>query len=371
LKRVLVVFSIIIMIMVGVTLGSFYYMHNKIYMPSPSEFLKSGQESKLNFSEEKGVFNILLIGVDRRDEKDIGRTDSIILANINTSSKTVKLISFMRDLYVPIPGYGLNRINTAYSLGGPELLMKTLYQDFNVDVKYYVLVDFRAFQDIVDKLGGIEVEVKDYEVNEINKYIIEVNGANSTLIKGPGYQKLNGQQALSYSRIRKVGNGDFERTERQRRVLTILINKLRNVSIFKIPDLAATMLNYVKTNIPTTNLLNLAYTVYKFGNTPVETIRIPADGMFEDVRVNGMAVLVPDLEKNVVYLEKFLSMQGAAFSNLPAYMANNFHFNDVAIDNRGKRRNIIKIEIPKENLDDDLNLINTKKNNKKIIVPSE
>ncbi|CCJ33068.1 LCP family protein [Caloramator australicus] len=327
----------------------------------------------------------MLVGLDKRSENDIGRTDSIILANINTEAKTIKLVSFMRDMYVPIPGHGLNRINAAYSLGGPELLMKTLQQDFNIDVKYYVSIDFRAFQDLVDKLGGIDVEVKDYEVKEINKYIKEVNGSKATLLSGPGYQKLNGQQALSYSRIRKVGNGDFERTERQRRVLTILINKARNVSIFKIPDLASTVLNYIKTNIPTGKLMNLAYTVYRFGNTPVETIRIPADGMFENMRVKGMAVLVPDLEKNVVYLEKFLSSQGIAFSNLPSYMANNFHFNDKPIDNRGKVRNVIKIVIPKEDLTPTINEDETEleesiinpgsnnnvNNNSEVIVPSE
>lgn len=387
MKKILTVVLIAVTVMAGIALGSFYYINKKIYVPSPKDFFKhnDGQGDKVNFSEEKGVFNILLIGLDRRSENDIGRTDSIILANINTEAKTIKLISFMRDLYVPIPEHGLNRINAAYTLGGPELLIKTLQQDFNIDVQYYVSIDFRAFQDLVDKLGGIDVEVKDYEVKEINKYIKEVNGSKATLLSGPGYQKLNGQQALSYSRIRKVGNGDFERTERQRRVLTILINKARSVSILKIPDLASTALNYIKTNIPTGKLMNIAYTVYKFGNTPVETIRVPADGMFQNMRVKGMAVLVPDLEKNVIYLEKFLSSQGIAFSNLPPYMANNFHFNDKAIDNRGKVRNIIKIVIPKEDLTPTINEEETEleesikspdsnnniNNNSEVIVPSE
>ncbi|MDO6353526.1 LCP family protein [Caloramator sp. CAR-1] len=387
MKKILAVVLIAVTVMAGIALGSFYYINKKIYVPSPKDFFKhnDGQGANLNYNEEKGIFNILLVGLDKRSENDIGRTDSIILANINTEAKTIKLVSFMRDMYVPIPGHGLNRINAAYSLGGPELLMKTLQQDFNIDVQYYVSIDFRAFQDLVDKLGGIDVEVKDYEVKEINKYIKEVNGSKATLLSGPGYQKLNGQQALSYSRIRKVGNGDFERTERQRRVLTILINKARSVSIFKIPDLASTALNYIKTNIPTGKLMNLAYTVYRFGNTPVETIRIPADGMFENMRVKGMAVLVPNLENNVVYLEKFLSSQGIAFSNLPSYMANNFHFNDKPIDNRGKVRNVIKIVIPKEDLTPTINEDETEleesiinpgsnnnvNNNSEVIVPSE
>ncbi|KRQ87976.1 Regulatory protein MsrR [Caloramator mitchellensis] len=353
MKRTLIVIGIVVTMLLGVFAGSYYYINKKIFVPSPKDFFSNDNNDnndKQNFNVEKGNYNILLIGLDKRTDNDIGRTDSIILANINADTRKIRLISFMRDMYIPIPGYGLNRINSAYTLGGPELLMETLQKDFNIDVQYYISIDFRAFQDLVDKLGGIDVEIKDYEVNEINKYIKEVNGSKATLLQGPGYQHLNGQQALSYSRIRKVGNSDFERTERQRRVLTILIDKARSVSIFKIPELASTAINYIKTNIPTTKLMNLGYTVYKFGNTPVETIRIPVDGMFDSLMVKGMAVLVPDMEKNVTFLEKFLSSQGIAFSNLPPYMANNFHADDKAIDNRGKKRNVIKIQIPPEDL---------------------
>ncbi|WP_337961038.1 LCP family protein [Caloramator sp. mosi_1] len=280
--------------------------------------------------------NILLIGIDAREEGEAARTDSIILATLDTNNKTIKLTSFMRDMYVPIPGYKPHKINAAFTLGGPELLMKTLYEVFQVNVQYYVCIDFNAFQDVIDTLGGIEVEVKDYEVNEINKYIKEVNGKNSTLLSGPGYQKLNGQQALSYCRIRKVGNGDYERTERQRMVLGLLIDKARNISMFKLPEVAKAVLPYIKTNIPTTKLMNIGYTAYKFGNTPVEKARVPFDYTFEETYVNGMSILLPDFQKNAIMLEKFLYSTSGAASYAPVYMVNNYHSQDKPIDKRGK-----------------------------------
>lgn len=338
-----------IIILVGLTLGVFYYINDTIHVPTPKGFFSSEEErQKFEYEEEKGFINILLIGIDAREKGEAARTDSIILATLDTNNKTIKLTSFMRDMYVPIPGYRPHKINAAFTLGGPELLMKTLYEDFQVNVQYYVCIDFNAFQDVIDTLGGIEVEVKDYEVDEINKYIKEVNGKNSTLLTGPGYQKLNGQQALSYCRIRKVGNGDYERTERQRKVLGLLIDKVRGVSVFKLPELAKAVLPYIKTNIPTTKLMNIGYTAYKFGNTPVEKARVPFDYTFEDTYVNGMSVLIPDFQKNAIMLEKFLYSASGAASNVPIYMVNNYHSKDNPIDKRGKKPPVIKLEIPKE-----------------------
>lgn len=343
-------FIIPLILLVGVGVGAYYYVNGKIYVPTKDGLFTDSQDKEAaKFDEEQGIINILLVGLDGRESREDSRTDSIILASIDTNSKKVKLTSFMRDMYVPIPGYKDNRINTAYFLGGPELLAKTINQDFDVNIQYYVSIDFRAFQELVDKMGGVNMEVKEYEVDEINKYIKEVNGSKATLIEGAGYQQLNGQQALSYCRIRKVGNNDFERTERQRRVLGELINKAKKTSIIKLPELFTTILPYVKTNIPTNKLMNIGYTVFKFGGTTVDSLRIPGDGMFEGMKIYGMSVLVPDLEKNMDYLNKFIfSTGGSLTSNIPAYMANNFHSDDKAVDKRGKVRTVPKIVIPKE-----------------------
>lgn len=348
-KLKILYFIIPLILIVGVGVGAYYYVNGKIYVPTQEDFFTDPQDKEAaKFDEEQGIVNILLVGLDGRESREDSRTDSIILASLDTNNKRVKLTSFMRDMYVPIPGHKDNRINTAYFLGGPELLMKTINQDFDVNIQYYVSIDFRAFQQLVDKMGGVNMEVKEYEVKEINKYINEVNGSNSTLIESPGYQLLNGQQALSYCRIRKVGNNDFERTERQRKVLGELISKAKKTSIIKLPDLFSTVLPFVKTNIPTNKLMNIGYTVFKFGGTTVDSLRLPGDGMFEGMNIYGMSVLVPDLEKNMDYLNKFIfSTGGSLASNMPAYMANNYHLDDKAVDKRGKVRNVPKIVIPK------------------------
>jgi LCP family protein required for cell wall assembly len=341
-----------LLIILGTAFGAFYYVNSRIYTPTPIKniFETKEEKEKAQFIEEKGITNILLIGVDGRENDKDARTDSIILATVDSNNKRIKLTSFMRDMYVPIPGHGQNKINSAYFFGGPELLIKTINQAFDLNVQYYMSIDFRAFQDLVDKLGGIDLEVKDYEVDEINYYIKEANWHNPIYIKGPGYQHLNGQQALSYSRIRKVGNNDYERTERQRKVLSLLIEKARKTSFLRLPELFSAIIPYVKTNIPATKLMNLGYTAYKFGNTPVESLRIPADGMFEDMKINGASVLVPDLERNTALLDRFMfSTGGIVANNLPVYMENNFHADDKPIDKRGVlKKPKVKIVIPKE-----------------------
>lgn len=351
MKKKLLFILIPLLIIGGTALGAFYYVNKNIYIPSPKDLIfdTKDKEEQAEFEEEKGITNILLIGVDGRENDRDARTDSIILATIDANKKRIKLTSFMRDMYVPIPGHGQNRINTAYFLGGPELLIKTINQDFNLNVQYYMSIDFRAFQDVVDTLGGVDVEIKESELNQLNYYIKEANWNNPKYIEAAGYQHLNGQQALSYSRIRKVGNGDYERTERQRRVISLLVDKARETSLVKIPQLFSAVVPYIKTNMPTTKLMNLGLTAYKFGNTPVESLRIPADGMFEDMRIQGASVLVPNVEKNIILLEKFMYSSGGVVStNLPVYMENNFHANDTSIDKRGVKRDIVKIVIPKD-----------------------
>lgn len=338
-----------LLLIIGTFVFSYSYVNNKIYVPNANNFFGSKEEQDAaNYDEEQGIINIMLIGLDGRNNDQDARTDSIILATLDTNNKRVKLTSFMRDMYVPIPGHKGNRINAAYFFGGPELLMKTMNEDFGLNIQYYVSIDFKAFQQLVDKMGGIDIEVKDYEVKEINKYIKEVNGANSTLLEGAGYQHLNGQQALSYSRIRHVGNNDFERTERQRRVLGVLINKARKVSVLKLPDLFNSVLPYIKTNIPATKLMNIGYTIYKFGSINVDNLRIPADGMFEGMNVAGASVLVPDLQRNADELNRFIFSDGGSIaSSMPVYMVNNYHMGDKAVDKRGQKKPIPTIEIPK------------------------
>lgn len=339
-----------LVVLLGIGLGGYYYIQSKIYKPTKQQAIFDNEEdqAQVKATEDKGITNILLIGLDGRTKDSDSRTDSMILATIDGENKRVKLASFMRDMYVPIPGHGQTRMNTAFFLGGPELLMKTMNQDFNTNVQYYVSIDFKAFQALVDKVGGVDVEVKEKELEQLNYYIKEANWHNPHYIKKAGYQHLDGQQALSYCRIRKVGNNDYERTERQRRVISVLITKMKNVSILKLPDLFTTLLPYIKTNMPTSKLMGLGYTVFSFGSINVDQMRVPADGMYKGAIIDGADVLVPDMAKNVALLDRFMSSTGAlGTSDVPAYMDNNYHADDKSIDKRNTLRKVVTIKIPK------------------------
>lgn len=283
------------------------YKYDKdIMSQNPNNEVTNTVLSEEKYEMETSITNVLLIGIDSRGDINDARTDSIIIGTVDPDTKKVKLTSLMRDMYVEIPGKSYQKINAAYQYGGIDLLKKTIKYNFNIDVQYYAAIDFKGFQNLIDKLGGIKLEVKNYEVNEINKYIDEVNGNKSTLIKGAGIQELNGQQTLSYCRIRKVGNNDYERTERQRKVLSILVEKLKNVKVSEIPKIYSTLSPYIKTNIPFNDILKLTYTVYKFSNYTPDSMRIPIDNYYKDTSVNGMSVLIPQLKYNALELYKFI-----------------------------------------------------------------
>lgn len=340
-----------LMLIAGAVFGVYTWVNSNIYVEGESGgiFDSEEQREEAQYEEQHGIFNILMVGLDGRNGVDDGsRTDSIILATINTNNKSIKLTSFMRDMYVKIPNYGQHKINAAYAYGGADLLIKTINTNFNLNIQYYVSIDFSAFQKLVDAMGGVDLEIKDYEVDEINYYIQEADWSNKNpdFISGPGYQHLSGAQALSYCRIRKVGNSDYERTERQRKVLSLLIQKARSTSATKLPELFKTLIPYVKTNIPTTKLMNIGYTAYKFGDTDIGTFRIPATGLFVEAYVNDMSVLIPQVEKNALVLQDFIySNISSPSSVVPEYLVNNFHKNDEAVDRR-ESYNYPEVSVP-------------------------
>lgn len=265
------------------------------------------QKEDIEYKEVDGITNVLLIGTDGRTLEEASRSDSIIIASIDNNNKNVKLTSINRDTLVDIPEYGEQKINAAYAFGGEKLLMQTLSDNFGIKLDKYIAVNFWGFESIIDEIDGIEVEVKDYEVDEVNKYIGEATGLRSELLKGPGVQQLNGQQALSYARIRQVGNGGYERDERQRRVLYLVAEKLKEQSLLKWPSLANALNGQVKTNIPVSEALNLAYTIYKMPTLDFKQLQIPQTdlcwgGLYKD---KGWVLLI-DKEQNGEILKDFI-----------------------------------------------------------------
>ena len=254
---------------------------------------------------ENYVTSVLVIGTDGRTEDDKGRSDSMILVSINKKTKKITMTSFMRDCYVDIPGYGEDKLNAAYAYGGTELLMDTIEKNFRVKIDDYILINFNTFAEVIDAANGIDIELSDEEAQEVNNILIsEVNELmgderESDLLEHGGKLHLSGKQALSYSRIRKVGNSDFERTSRQRRVMSELISKARSGGISFVRKVAKNALPSMVTNMSTKELYLLSLRLPFIIKYDTEQIQIPAEGTYGDDPYNPAGwVLTVDFDAN-------------------------------------------------------------------------
>ena len=239
---------------------------------------------------EKNIINILLIGQDRREGEGRARSDAMILLTVNKNTKSVILTSFLRDLYVEIPGYGNNRINASYAFGGMDLLNRTLAQNFGIHVDGNVEVDFGQFSEIVDLVGGVEISLRSDEAKHINQNI----GSHLT----EGLCRLNGKEALEYSRIRKLdADGDFSRTQRQRTVINALMEQLKAEGMLKMLSIVDDVLPMVTTDMTNTEILGYATSLLPMlSGTHIQNQRIPADGDYSYAMIDGMSVLRPDMD---------------------------------------------------------------------------
>lgn len=284
-----------------------------------AETIPEGQEGELNeylvlpddfVAPKTDMFQILLIGTDTYTVKGRGRSDVIMLAQLDPKAKTVKLVSFLRDMYVKIPGKGSTRINAAYAYGGPELLLKTLKANFGIEPDAYVSVNFSRMANLIDAIGGVEVEVSSRELTQLNGILQYYNrqmgkNQNSGLVKKAGRQTLTGKQALSFSRIRKI-DSDFARTDRQRTVVEAAFHKVMQLSWDEIGELVLDNMDNVVTNISAADAIRLIPTALTAKEATFETLQIPAKGAYASKMISGMAVLVPSLTKNLDALNDFL-----------------------------------------------------------------
>lgn len=263
----------------------------------------------------RDVINIAMFGLDRRGT-EASRSDTIMVLSLDKDNKKIKLTSLMRDMYVAIPGKSSHKINAAYAFGGPGLAINTINSDFNLDIKYYATVDFKGVSRLIDKLGGVDINVKQGEIQYANEYIDELNTID-TASKAPhltkaGMQHLNGKQAVGYMRIRYYGDGDYQRTERQRTVLTQLFDKVKKAGILKLPDTVSTLLPYIETNMPTTEIVSTGVTALNFSSS-IEQYRLPVDNTFQSKPIDGEgSCLVPDIKANTDLLHKFIYGDTAA-----------------------------------------------------------
>ena len=253
---------------------------------------------------DDSVINILLIGQDRREGEGRQRSDSMILCTVNMHSRTLVMTSFMRDMYVEIPGYGFNKLNAAYPMGGMELLDKTLLYNFGVVVDANVEVDFDGFMSLIDKMNGVDIELTQSEADYLNRrgnWDVDDSTAWTWSLK-EGMNHMTGEQALAYCRDRfSDKSSDFGRTERQRKVLMAMLESTKRLSVLEMNGLVQEILkmNILTTDMSDNQLITYTKTILPvLSGLKVVSLRIPADGTWYDDTRDEMSVLIPDLEKN-------------------------------------------------------------------------
>jgi len=252
------------------------------------------------------ITNILLIGTDKGDDGNSSRSDTTMLISIDNKTKTMHLVSFLRDLYVEIPTMKKQKLNAAFAKGGAGLTMQTIENNFRVNIDKYISVDFDNFAIIIDKMGGLDVNM--------NQALCDAENQNMGSHLKPGVNHLNGKLALYYARIRET-DSDFGRTGRQREVMELMIQKFKGMNPLEINKFMYDNLKYVKTNLNDGELVYLASIAGPVSKYPIKTMHVPNLDTYKDKKITGIgAVLVPDLPKNCELLRAFLYGQEAVNS---------------------------------------------------------
>lgn len=270
------------------------------------EIMQSNEDNTV-----KGYRNIALFGVDARDG-ELGkgtRSDSIIIASINLDTQEIKLISVFRDTYLNLGNDSYNKCNAAYANGGPEQAISMLNMNLDLNITDYVTIGFGGLIDSVDALGGIEMEVTEAEISHLNNYQLSMSkelGVDYIPIEKSGKQLLNGMQATAYCRIRYTKGDDFRRAERQRDVLTAMMDKAKGASVSSLTDMVNAILPEVETSLGVNEIVSVlgslaGYNVVASDGFPFEDNRRGAN-----VGSKGSCVIPDNLEENVIELHKIL-----------------------------------------------------------------
>ena len=307
-KKVLLI-AVGLFILVGV--GSFTYVYTQLSKMKTTKITKTDAALGIspNVVADDQITNIAFFGVDRRNSDEPGRSDSIIVMSIDAKHQKIKMSSVMRDTYVKVEGHGETKITHAYAYGGPQLAIKTLNQNFNLDIKDFVTVDFFNLEKIIDAVGGVTIDVQKNEINLLNSYMNETAGIEKksiTKVTKTGPQTLNGMQAVAYSRIRYTAGGDFERTERQRTVLTAMLNKIKSAGATQFPSLVSKLLQYTETSMTSVDILKMGTKVITSNMMNLDQERFPIDGYCNAKTIDGVWYLVPNMPATVDQMHKYI-----------------------------------------------------------------
>ena len=296
-----------IIIVVSIVFINLQNKLNKVYIDK-EKFLIDDKDNQEK-SQSEYIKNIVLLGIDS-SSYNIGRSDCIMIATIDTKHDNIKLTSIIRDSYVSIPGKNVNdKINHAYAFGGPELTLQTLNQNFNLNITDFISLNLSSFPKIIDDIGGVTLNITDDELKYINKYIQSLNKLNTTsspYISSSGIQTLDGTQALAYLRIRYTDGGDFERSHRQRVVIEAIFQKMKNFPINKDYEILNLLLPNVDTNLTPSEIVSTCFDLSLMHNKNIIEERFPKDEDGEGKLLNGIYYYTFDKDSTIDKIHTFI-----------------------------------------------------------------
>lgn len=306
LKKLVIFLSILVIAIPTVFAGVVYSKLKTMHNGDDFDMLKTNK-----YKFDNNITNILLLGSDARPGEDVSRSDSMMILTVDTKHKKMKITSLGRDTYVKIPGHGYEKLTHAYAYGKEKLVIETIEDNFRLDLQYYAKVDFFSFIDTIDALGGVEVDVKESEINELNKFVKECYDWDKKEDKPPfkeftktGKQNLKGYQALAFSRIRK-NDGTMQRDDRQRQVIEAIVTKLEKTSVSKYPKILNAVKPYVKTNMSPSEMMALGMDVIDMENLHMVTQQFPFHPENE-VRLPHAGYVIPFELYEIDLLHKFI-----------------------------------------------------------------
>ncbi|ENK0837440.1 LCP family protein [Clostridium botulinum] len=305
------ILSIVTVIVLTAVIGTLY-VYSQLAAVKKVSISKNDQQLKIDKKADQygdDVINIAFFGLDRRKKEEPSRSDAIMIISLDKKHKKVKVSSIMRDSYVDIDGHGKTKLNHAYAYGGPELAIKTINSTFKLNIRNFVAVDFYELEKIIDTVGGVEIPVRSDEIKYINIYMQEtakIQGKSVQEVQKPGLQNLNGMQAVAYARIRYTSGGDYERTERQRIVLTAIMNKVKKLGPTEFPKVVSALLPNVESSFSSTEIMKMGTSAFALGIDNIEQQRFPLDDYCQGKLIDGVYYLLFNEEKTINQIHKYI-----------------------------------------------------------------
>ncbi|WP_434283156.1 LCP family protein [Clostridium botulinum] len=302
----------IVAVIILISVVSALYVYSKLESVKKVPISEDDKELKIDKRAESygdDVINIAFFGLDRRKKEEPSRSDAVMILSLDKKHKKMKLSSIMRDSYVDIEGHGKTKLNHAYAYGGPELAIKTINSNFKLNIRDFVAVDFYGLENIIDTVGGVEIPVRSDEIEYINSYMqgtAKVENKAVQEVQNPGLQNLNGMQAVAYARIRYTSGGDYERTERQRTVLTAIMNKIKKLGPTEFPKVVSSLLPNVESSLSSTEIIKIGTSAFALGIDNVEQQRFPLDNYCEGKLIDGIYYLLFNEEKTIDQMHKYI-----------------------------------------------------------------